>query len=166
MSRVFLLMGVSGSGKSTVGLALARKLGVPFYDGDDFHPPQNIAKMSAGTPLDDADRHVWLVRLHCLIAHHLARGDTAVFACSALKKSYRDQLRQGNDGLQIIYLEGSFDLIRQRMEARHTHYMKAEMLQSQFDTLEPPSPHNTLIINIQENLDSIIRQILSHTHSY
>jgi gluconokinase len=166
MCRVFLLMGVSGSGKSTVGLALAQKLGVPFYDGDDFHPPQNIAKMSAGIPLDDADRHVWLVRLHRLIANHLARGNTAVVACSALKKSYRDQLRQGNDGLQIIYLEGSFDLIRQRMATRPNHYMKAEMLQSQFDTLEPPSPHNTLIINIEQSLDNIIKQILCQTRGY
>jgi gluconokinase len=163
MSHVFLLMGVSGSGKSTVGLALAQKLGVPFYDGDDFHPPENIAKMSAGIPLDDGDRVGWLARLHGLIADHLARGDTAVVACSALKKSYRDQLRQGNHGLQIIYLEGSFDLIRQRIETRQAHYMPAAMLQSQFDTLEPPSPHNSLIINSAESLDNIINHILSHT---
>jgi gluconokinase len=122
--------------------------------------------MSAGIPLDDADRHVWLARLHRLIANHLARGDTAVVACSALKKSYRDQLRQGNDGLQIIYLEGSFDLIRQRMATRPNHYMKAEMLQSQFDTLEPPSPHNTLIINIEQSLDNIIKHISEPYPSY
>jgi len=154
-------MGVSGSGKTTVGLALAQKLGAPFYDGDNFHPPQNIAKMAAGIPLDDEDRFVWLVRLHDLIADHLAQGETAVVACSALKKKYREQLRQGNDGLHIVYLEGSFDLIRERMEARHPHYMKANMLQSQFETLEPPSPHDTLILIADDAVDNIVNRIVS-----
>jgi gluconokinase len=161
MNRVFVIMGVSGSGKTTVGLALAQKLGAPFYDGDNFHPPQNIAKMAAGIPLDDEDRFVWLVRLHDLIADHLARGETAVVACSALKEKYREQLRQGNDGLCIVYLEGSFDLIRERMEARHSHYMKANMLQSQFETLEPPSPHDTLILSADDTVDNIVNSIVS-----
>jgi gluconokinase len=161
MNSVFVIMGVSGSGKTTVGLALAQKLGAPFYDGDDFHPPQNIAKMAAGIPLDDEDRFVWLVRLHDLIADHLARGETAVVACSALKKKYREQLRQGNDGLRIVYLDGSFDLIRERMEARPSHYMKANMLQSQFETLEPPSPHDTLILSADDAVDNIVNRIVS-----
>lgn len=161
MNKAFVIMGVSGSGKTTVGLALAQKLGSPFYDGDDFHPPQNIAKMAAGIPLDDEDRFVWLARLHELIANHLARGETAVVACSALKKKYRDQLRQGNDGLQIVHLEGSFDLIQKRMEARRSHYMKADMLQSQFETLEPPSPHNTLILIVDDTVDNIVNRIVS-----
>ena len=162
MTTVFVIMGVSGSGKTTVGLALAQKLGAPFYDGDDFHPPQNVAKMANGIPLDDADRHPWLVRLHDLIAGHLARGRTAVIACSALKKKYRDQLRQENEGLSIVYLKGSLNLLWERMKVRKDHYMKAEMLHSQFEALEPPSPHNTLIINVEEGLDSIIDHIIQH----
>ena len=118
MRRVFVILGVSGSGKTTVGLALAERLNVPFYDGDDFHPPENVVKMCNGIPLDDQDRAPWLARVHDLIADHLARGETAVIACSALKKKYRDRLRAGNDGVYIVYLKGSLNLIWERMEAR------------------------------------------------
>ncbi len=159
---VFVVMGVSGCGKTTIGMALADKLGCPFYDGDDFHPPENIAKMSSGIPLDDADRYPWLARLHDLIADHLGRGETAVLACSALKKKYRDQLREGNDDVYIIYLKGSLNLIWERMETRQAHYMKAEMLQSQFEALEPPSPHNTLIISVEHSVDNIVEHIIQH----
>lgn len=162
MSKVFVIMGVSGSGKTTVGLALARQLGVPFYDGDDFHPPENVAKMASGIPLTDEDRYPWLARLHDLIADHLARGETAVIACSALKKKYRDQLRAGNEGLSIIYLQGSLNLIWERMEARQAHYMKSNMLQSQFAALEPPSPHNTLIISVEHSVETIVNYIIEH----
>ncbi|MCB9419963.1 MAG: gluconokinase [Ardenticatenaceae bacterium] len=160
MSRVYVIMGVSGSGKTTVGRALAERLGVPFYDGDDFHPPENVAKMANGIPLNDTDRHPWLARLHDLIAEHEARGETAVLACSALKKKYRDQLREGNDNISIVYLEGSYDLIWERMAVRQAHYMKADMLQSQFDTLEPPSSANTLIINTKHNVSTIVDSII------
>ncbi len=160
MTAVVVIMGVSGCGKTTVGVAVAQKLGASFYDGDDFHPPQNVAKMSNGIPLDDDDRYPWLARLHDLIADHLARGETAVIACSALKKKYRDQLRQGNDGVRIVYLQGSLNLIWERMAARQAHYMKADMLQSQFETLQPPSPHNTLIISVEHSVDSIVDYIL------
>lgn len=160
MSRVFVIIGVSGSGKTTVGLALAQKLKAPFFDGDDFHPPENVAKMASGVPLDDDDRYPWLARLHDLIADHLARGETAVIACSALKKKYRDQLRQGNEGVSIVYLKGSLNLIWERMAARQGHFMKADMLQSQFEALEPPSPHNTLIISVEQNVDNIVDHIL------
>ena len=124
MSQVFIIMGVSGSGKTTIGLALAQKLESPFYDGDDFHPPESVAKMASGVPLNDDDRYPWLAQLHDLIADHLARGKTAVIACSALKKKYRDQLREGNEGVYIIYLKGNLSLIWERMEARQAHYMK------------------------------------------
>ncbi|HMQ50709.1 MAG TPA: gluconokinase [Anaerolineae bacterium] len=163
MSRVFVIIGVSGSGKTTVGLALAQKLKAPFFDGDDFHPPENVAKMASGVPLDDNDRYPWLNRLHDLIADHLARGETAVIACSALKKKYRDLLRQGNDGVYIVYLQGSLNLIWERMAARQAHYMKADMLQSQFDALELPSPHNTLIISVDQSVDRIVDRILQNT---
>lgn len=160
MNQVFVIMGVSGCGKSTVGLALAQRLGAMFYDGDDFHPPENVAKMANGIPLNDDDRHPWLVRLHDLIAEHLARGETAVLACSALKKKYRDQLRQGNNGVRLVYLQGSLDLIWERMAARQSHYMKPDMLQSQFDTLEPPSPQNALIISVEHSVEDIVEQII------
>ena len=162
MSQVFVIMGVSGCGKSTVGSALAEKLKVSFYDGDDFHPPENVAKMASGKPLNDDDRYPWLERLYDLISEHLARDEGAVIACSALKKRYRDQLRRGNDGLSIVYLEGSFELIWERMAARQNHYMKADMLQSQFDVLEPPSPQNTLIISVTQDVEAIITHILNN----
>jgi len=153
---VFVIMGVSGCGKSTVGMALADKLGCSFYDGDDFHPPENVAKMANGMPLNDDDRYPWLERLRELIGAHLGRGETAVLACSSLKKSYRDQLRRGNDGVSFVYLQGSFDLIWERMSARPSHYMKADMLQSQFDDLQPPSPDNALRIGIEHSVDEIV----------
>ena len=159
MNQVFVITGVSGSGKTTVGIALAERLDVPFYDGDDFHPAENVAKMANGQPLNDDDRYPWLARLHDLIANHLAKGQSAVVACSALKNKYRDQLRQGNQGMRIIYLQGSFELILGRMKARKDHFMKADMLQSQFDTLESPSAHNTLIVSIDGEVDEIIAEI-------
>ncbi|GAB4262903.1 MAG: gluconokinase [Candidatus Promineifilaceae bacterium] len=155
---VYVVMGVSGCGKTTVGMALAEKLGCPFYDGDDFHPPENVAKMASGRPLNDADRFPWLARLHDLLAEHVARGETAVLACSALKKKYRDQLRVGEQ-VQFIFLDGSFDLIWQRMKKRENHYMKADMLQSQFDTLEPPGAEEARIINVNRSIKDILALI-------
>jgi len=151
-------MGVSGCGKTTVGMALADRLGCSFYDGDDFHPPENVAKMASGTPLNDNDRYPWLARLHDLLAEHEERGETAVLACSALKKKYRDQLQVNNE-TRFIFLHGSFDLIWQRMQARKNHYMKADMLQSQFDTLEPPGADEAVIINIDQSIETILEQI-------
>ena len=120
MTIFYVIMGVSGCGKSTIGQALADQLDCPFYDGDDFHPPENVAKMSSGIPLNDADRAPWLARLAELITAHWQRGETAVLACSALKKRYRDQLRV-NSQVQFVHLAGSFDLIWQRMLSRPGH---------------------------------------------
>ncbi len=153
---IYLIMGVSGSGKSTIGQALADKLGCPFYDGDHFHPPENVAKMAGGQPLTDEDRIPWLARLHQMMMAHEAKGETAVFACSALKKSYRDQLRAGLKTVQFIHLQGSFNLIWARMQARQGHYMKAPMLQSQFDTLELPSPNEATTIPADEDVETIL----------
>jgi gluconokinase len=158
---VFVIMGVSGCGKSTVGVALAEKLDCPFYDGDDYHPPENVAKMASGIPLNDVDRHPWLAKLHDMIGKHLERGETAVVACSALKKKYRRQLRKGNNGLQFIFLKGSFELIWSRMSARQNHYMKAEMLRSQFETLEEPDGDEALVIGIENDVESIVEMILA-----
>lgn len=159
MTAVYILMGVSGCGKSSVGQQLALALDCPFYDGDDFHPPENVAKMANGVPLTDADRYPWLARLHDLAAGHARRGETAVLACSALKQKYREQLRAGNEAVQFVFLDGDFDLIWQRMSARRDHYMKADMLQSQFAALERPSPAEALTISIDQSVAEIVAEI-------
>ncbi len=163
MTAVYVIMGVSGSGKSTVGQALAAQLECPFYDGDDFHPPENVAKMAGGSPLTDADRAPWLARLHDLLADHLARGETAVVACSALKESYRDLLHGGHEGVKFVYLQGSFDLIWQRMAQREAHYMKADMLQSQFDTLEEPTAATAQIMAIDQDVADVVAAIVAQS---
>lgn len=127
-------MGVSGAGKSTVGRALADRLGFPFLDADEFHPPENVAKMASGTPLTDADRKPWLEALNRAL---LARPD-AVLACSALKASYRAQLARGLADCRFVHLRGSIQVIRERLAARQHRYMPASLLESQFATLEPP----------------------------
>src|SRR5262245_47450739 len=132
---IVLVMGVSGSGKNTIGEPLARRLGWKFIDGDDYHPPENVKKMAAGIPLQDEDRWPWLDRLNALLRKE---GD-AVVACSALKEAYRRRLLSGLSNCRIVYLRGSFELIRSRVEARRHRYMPASLLQSQFDALEPPS---------------------------
>ncbi len=156
---VYVMMGVSGCGKTSVGKALAERLNCPFYDGDDFHPSENVAKMASGIPLNDDDRYPWLGRLHDLIEAYLKRGETAVLTCSALKKKYREQLAGGNTGVVFVFLRGSFDLIWARMQARQNHYMKAEMLQSQFEILEPPGVDESLIIDIDQDIAKIVKQI-------
>ena len=159
MARFFVIMGVSGCGKTTMGEALAAYLGCPFYDGDDFHSPQNVAKMAAGIPLNDGDRAPWLDTLAALIQEHLDREETAVLASSALKKRYRDSLRV--DGrVQFIFLDGDFDLIWERMQARQDHYMKAEMLRSQFDALEAPGEEEAIRVPIDQSVNDILSQIL------
>lgn len=160
-TRLFVVMGVSGCGKSTVGTALTAHFAAPFYDADTFHPPENVAKMTKGIPLDDADRASWLAALADLLKGHDAKGETAVLACSALKKTYRHILRV-SDNVQFIYLQGDFDLIWGRMQQRQNHYMKADMLQSQLDTLEPPSADEALIVPIDQPIDAILAQILTN----
>jgi len=159
-TRFFIVMGVSGCGKSSVGQSLAQFLGWDFYDADDFHPPENVAKMANGIPLDDSDRAPWLASLHELISSSLKADKPGVLACSALKERYRKQLTNGNRGVQIVYLKGSYDLIWSRMEKRTDHYMKPQMLKSQFETLEEPS--NALTIDISISLDDIVQEILEH----
>jgi gluconokinase len=155
----FIVMGVSGCGKSSVGKALAGQLGWDFYDADDFHPPENVAKMANGTPLNDSDRAPWLASLHDLISFSLKADRPGVLACSALKERYRQQLLDGNPNVQIVYLKGSYDLIWSRMEKRTAHYMKPQMLKSQFDALEEPT--NALTMDISMSVDDIVREITS-----
>ena len=155
---VVIVMGVAGSGKTTVGRTLAEVLGWTFYDGDDFHPPANVVKMARGLPLTDADRYPWLTALHDLIAGCLATGQSAVLACSALKRHYRDQLLAGNDQTLLVYLRGDYDLIRQRLALRQGHFMKATLLQSQFDTLEEPD--GALVVDVHHPVDVIVNTIV------
>jgi gluconokinase len=129
---------VAGSGKTTVGRLLSRELGVPFHDGDDYHAAESVTKMSRGIPLDDEDRKPWLMRLRSLAREAAARGEGAVIACSALKRSYRRYLAWGVGGLRFVHLTGSPELLGQRLRERAGHYMKPEMLQGQLETLEAP----------------------------
>src|SRR5688572_29135257 len=157
-TRFVIVMGVAGCGKTTVGKALAQRLGWNFYDADEFHPPKNIDKMAHGIPLDDSDRAPWLARLHDLISSSLTQDRPGVLACSALKEAYRQQLLAGNEDVQIVYLKGSYDLIWSRIAARQDHYMKPQMLQSQFEALEEPT--NALVIDISIPVNDIVQEIL------
>jgi gluconokinase len=149
-------MGVAGSGKTTIGRALAAELGWKFYDADDFHPPASVAKMARGIPLDDVDRRPWLDALGALVRACLARGESAVLACSALKADYRAHLLI-DDRVKLAYLKGSFDLIQKRLANRRGHFMSAAMLESQFDALE--EPEEKFHVDISNPPDEIVRTI-------
>lgn len=162
-TRFFIVMGVSGSGKTSIGRSLADHLGWDFYDADDFHPPENVAKMASGIPLDDTDRAPWLAALHDLISSSLRNDRPGVLACSALKERYRQQLVNGNEDVQVVYLKGSYDLIWSRMEKRTDHYMKPHMLKSQFEALE--EPENALTMDISMSVDDMVNEIISSLSS-
>jgi len=136
---VLVVMGVSGSGKSTVASALAQALGWNFIEGDAHHPPENVRLMAQGVALTDADRVLWLDSLANALIQSLKHGHGVVMACSALKKSYRDVLRRAYANVFFVHLEGKAELIGQRLASRKGHYMPPSLLQSQFDTLEPPA---------------------------
>jgi gluconokinase len=158
--RFVIVMGVAGSGKTTVGWSLARRLGWDFYDADGFHSAENITKMASGLPLGDADRAPWLASLHELISGSLRENRPAVLACSALKESYRQKLLEGNPDVLLVYLRGSYELIWSRISARRDHYMKPGMLRSQFDALEEPVDGLTLDISMP--VDEIVQDIVKH----
>ena len=163
---LIVVMGVSGSGKSTVGAALAQRLGVPFEDADDLHPAANIAKMSAGIPLDDDDRHPWLETIGEWLAAH--DGDGGVISCSALKRSYRDQLRAHAARAVFVHLHGTREVIARRQASRPGHFMPASLLDSQFDTLEPLADDEAgVVIDVDQTVDAIVQQYvdLSVDHS-
>lgn len=132
-----VVMGVSGAGKSTIAQHLAEKLGWPMAEADEFHPPANIEKMSAGTPLTDADRAPWLASLRDWITEHAESGENTVVTCSALKRSYRDLLRQARARVRFVHLAGDAPVIRERLSARAGHFMPPSLLDSQFADLEP-----------------------------
>jgi gluconokinase len=155
-------MGVSGSGKSTIADHLARRLGWRYEDGDQFHPPANVAKMTAGHPLTDADRWPWLQAIADEIDRLSASGARAVIACSALKRAYRDVLVHGRDDVRIVFLDGTQDLIATRLAARKGHFMPPGLLASQFGTLERPgTDERPIIISIDAPVEAIVDDIVS-----
>ena len=155
-----LLMGVSGSGKTTIGKLLAGRLSCPFYDGDDFHPPANVSKMAAGIPLTDEDRSGWLRLLADLIHDALRRGESGVMACSALKAKYRQILNIDPQRVKFVYLKGEYNMILARMQARQDHYMQPPMLRSQFVALEEPS--GVLVEDVTLPPEAIVQDIMEH----
>ena len=155
---IVYIMGVSGSGKTTIGQRLSAATGIPFFDADDFHPPPNKEKMKAGQPLNDDDRKEWLIRINEL-AKNQSQQKGAIIACSALKEKYRKVLSERiGSPVHWVLLQGDFRLIQKRMESRKDHFMPPTLLQSQFDTLEAPA--NAIIIDIKDDPEEIVADIL------
>lgn len=154
---IIVLMGVSGSGKTTVGRLLAQRLGWSFLDADDYHPAANVEKMRSGTPLTDEDRWPWLDRLNALLREQQADGRDAVLGCSALKQKYRDRLAANLDTVRWVHLKGSFELIESRLKARHGHYMPTTLLRSQFAALEEPG--EAVVADISPCPEEIARRL-------
>ncbi|MDK9737317.1 gluconokinase [Vibrio sp. D404a] len=152
-AKKILVMGVSGCGKSLIGSEIANALNLPFHDGDDYHPQANVDKMAEGIPLNDDDRQGWLETLNKVYRDN----DAAVIACSALKPAYRDILRNNNQELVIVYLQGSFETIWNRHKSRENHYFNGEaMLKSQFEALVEPHKNEALFIDIAQDVQSVI----------
>lgn len=156
--HVFVLMGVSGSGKSVVASLVSHQLSSAFLDGDFLHPRSNIMKMAEGHPLDDADRQPWLQALNDAAFAMQRTQAISIIVCSALKKSYRDILRQGNQNLQFIYLKGDFSTIESRLKSRKGHFFKPHMLVMQFETLQEPGVDepDVLVVDINHSLDDVV----------
>ncbi len=158
----YVVMGVSGCGKTSVGTGFARAIGAQFIDGDDLHPPENVAKMSRGEPLDDSDRGPWLAA----VAAALGRARSGVvIGCSALRRRYRDLIRDGAGGdVVFLHLSGSRDLIAGRMGAREGHFMPLTLLDSQFAALEPPGPGETCVtVDIDQTEEQVVRYLIAQT---
>ena len=156
---ILIVMGVSGCGKSTVGAAVAQKLNWEFQDADDYHPPQNIAKMSKGIPLQDADRQDWLLALAALVREHEEHKKPLILACSALKQAYRDVLITSSE-VKLVYLQGSLETIAQRLAGREGHFMNPTLLESQFAILEPPT--DALVLNVALSLEAQVEAICAY----
>ncbi len=159
--RALIVMGVSGSGKTTIGEQLAGHIGWRYEDADTFHPASNVAKMSAGQPLTDEDRWPWLRAIADEIDRTIAAGERVVIGCSALRRVYRDVLVHGRDDIRIVYLDGTQDLIAGRLGERKGHFMPPGLLTSQFRTLEPPAPdEHAVTVSIDASAETIVDDIL------
>lgn len=158
-----IVMGVSGCGKSTIGALIAQRLGAKFIDGDDLHPRANIEKMRRGEPLNDHDRAPWLERIRDAAFSLENKSEQGIIVCSALKKAYRDQIRDGNQNVTFLFLDGDKALIIERMRARKGHFMKTDMLESQFATLQRPSAEETDVftISIASDIDRVVEQAIT-----
>jgi gluconokinase len=158
MTLRMIVMGVAGCGKSSVGAALSERLGIPYRDGDDLHPSENVEKMRAGVPLTDADRWPWLDRVAGVLAHHAP----VIVGCSALRRVYRDRIRQGAGGpVRFVHLDGTRKVIAERMATRQGHYMPLSLLDSQFAILERPGPGEALRVDIDQPFADIVHEILT-----
>ena len=152
-----VVMGVCASGKTTIGEHLAKKLGRKFIDGDDLHPRANIQKMASGQPLNDDDRKPWLERIRDAAYSLESKNEHGIIVCSALKKIYRDQIREGNENVSFLFLDGSKELILERMRARQGHFMKENMINSQFETLERPEDEpRTIFVSIDATIEEVV----------
>lgn len=158
MAHAVVLMGVSGSGKTTVGELLAERLGWDFVEGDEYHAPAHVAQMEAGVPLSDDDRQPWLQQLRRLIVDRLSAGESLVLTCSALKQSYRDLMVAGDPRVLVVYLQGDAETIGSRMVERKGHFMKAPMLASQFEVLE--EPEDAITVDAGNSPDEIADQAI------
>jgi carbohydrate kinase (thermoresistant glucokinase family) len=156
---IIIVMGVAGSGKSTVGQLLAEKLGWRFIEGDHYHSAENRTKMAAAQPLNDQDRQPWLASLAALVDKHLQMDRSAVLSCSALKRAYRDQLRRPENAVRFVYLEGSYERVMDRLNQRADHFMRTELLQNQFDELEQPD--KALTLSIEASPEAIVEQVMA-----
>ncbi|KAA0122120.1 gluconokinase [Methylobacterium sp. P1-11] len=160
--RVLVVMGVSGSGKSTVAALIAERLGWIFVDGDSFHTPEHVAKMHAGHALDDEDRAPWLARIATWIQQRLDAGESGVVVCSALRRAYRDILTRGSRRVRLVYLDGDRALIGQRLAERQGHFMSPRLLDSQFATLEVPAPdEHPITVGILEPPEAIADRVVA-----
>ena len=158
---ILVIMGVSGSGKTTIATRLAEKLDWKYRDGDEFHPAANVEKMKNGVPLTDEDRWPWLEAIAAFIDEELKRGEKTIVTCSALKRGYRDILMDARKGVRLVYLKGDEALLAERLKKRHGHFMPSSLLQSQFDALEEPgSDENPLVVSVEGTPDEIVDEII------
>ena len=161
MSRIVVVMGVSGVGKTTIAERLSSTLGWMFQEGDTLHPAANVAKMAAGQPLSDADRAPWLAAVAEWIEARLHSGANGVITCSALKRAYRDQLGNGKPGVQIVYLHGDRGTLEEHVHSRHHEYMPASLLDSQLATLEEPAPDEHVIdVDVGGSIDHTVAELI------
>ena len=166
--KSFILMGVSSTGKTSVGTEVAHRLGIKLIDGDDLHPRANIIKMGEGHPLNDEDRAPWLERIRDAAFSLEHKSEIGIIVCSALKKKYRDQIRDGNSNVKFLFLHGSYDVILERMRQRKGHYMKESMLKSQFETLEVPGADepDVIPIDINTSFEEVVERCIQALKPY